>query len=287
MPSPGARRARRFRWRWRAERWPPDAPPSPSPAGSSCRSARPGAWPPRSGSARCPSELWLPLRQHQGLPAEPAVEPGQEVLAGELLARAPEGLGAAVHAPTSGRVLAIAPRPAPQPPFAEEPCVVLAPDGRDRWRKLPPIPRPLEAPAERIVERIAEAGIVGLGGAVFPTSEKLAVPRELLIVNGAECEPYIACDDALLRARAHSVIQGARIAAHAVGANRVMIAVEDHMAQALRGARQGAGQRARPAARGRGRGSPSASARASRAGCPCRWSWSGSRAAIRREASAS
>ncbi len=179
-----------------------------------------------------PERLIVPLRQHQGAPAQPCVVPGDTVLAGEPLALAGDAPSAAVHAPTSGRVLAIEPHPAPQPPFDPQPCVVLAPDGDDRWRKLPPIARPLEAPAERLVARIAEAGVVGLGGAVFPTAEKLAVPRELLIVNGAECEPYIACDDALLRARAQSVVQGARIAARAVGANRLILAVEDHMTEA-------------------------------------------------------
>lgn len=176
-----------------------------------------------------PERLILPLKQHRGSPAHPCVEPGDRVLAGEPLALAGEGLSASIHAPTSGTVLAIEPHPTPQPPFTPEPSIVIAPDGLDRWRKLAPIPRPLEAPAERLIARIAEAGVVGLGGAVFPTAEKLAVPRELLIVNGAECEPYIACDDALLRARAHSVVQGARIAARAVGANRILIAVEDHM----------------------------------------------------------
>lgn len=179
-----------------------------------------------------PERLVLPLRQHQGSPAEPCVAPGDEVLAGDPLALPGEPPSAALHAPTSGTVLAIEPHASPQPPFSAEPCIVLAPDGRDRWRKLPPIARPLEAPAERLIARIAEAGVVGLGGAVFPTAEKLAVPRELLIVNGAECEPYIACDDALLRTRAHSVVQGARIAARAVGANRIILAVEDHMREA-------------------------------------------------------
>lgn len=179
-----------------------------------------------------PKRLILPLLQHRGNPARPCVAPGDQVLAGEPIALAEEAPSATLHAPTSGRVIAIEPHPVPEPPFAPAPCIVIAPDGRDQWRKLPPIARPLEAPAERLIERIAEAGVVGLGGAAFPTAEKLAVPRELLIVNGAECEPFIACDDALLRARAHSVVQGARIAARAVGANRVILAVEDHMVEA-------------------------------------------------------
>ncbi|HRQ65917.1 MAG TPA: electron transport complex subunit RsxC [Xanthomonadaceae bacterium] len=176
-----------------------------------------------------PDEIVLPLAQHAGLAAEPVVAVGDEVLAGQLLARAAPGLSAPVHASTSGRIKAIEPRPVARAPFADETCIVIEPDGRDAWRRLPPIAHPLNAPAESLIERIHEAGVVGLGGAVFPTAEKISVPRELLIVNGAECEPYIACDDSLIRARPHSVIYGARIAARILDAKRIIIAVEDHM----------------------------------------------------------
>jgi electron transport complex protein RnfC len=180
-----------------------------------------------------PREIVLPLSQHAGLPAEPVVEVGQTVLAGEPLARAAPGLSAPVHASTSGRIKAIEPRPVARAPFAEETCIVIEPDGRDAWKRLPAIADPLHAPAEMLIERVHEAGVVGLGGAVFPTAEKLAVPRELLIINGAECEPWIACDDSLIRARPHSVIYGARLAARILQARRIIIAVEDHMEAAF------------------------------------------------------
>jgi Na+-translocating ferredoxin:NAD+ oxidoreductase subunit C len=180
-----------------------------------------------------PNEIVLPMAQHAGLPAEPVVEVGDVVLAGQVLARAAAGLSAKVHASTSGRIKAIEPRPLPRPPFTEETCIIIEPDGRDAWQRLPSIADPFKAPAETLIARVHEAGVVGLGGATFPTAEKLAVPRELLIVNGAECEPYIACDDSLIRARPHSVIFGARLAARILEAKRIVIAVEDHMEAAF------------------------------------------------------
>jgi electron transport complex protein RnfC len=101
---------------------------------------------------------------------------------------------------------------------------------------LPPFDWQTCAPAD-LIARIADAGIVGLGGAAFPSAEKLAHPRRLLILNGAECEPWIACDDALLRERARDVLQGGRVLRRAVGAQRVLLAIEDRMDQALAAAR--------------------------------------------------
>lgn len=180
-----------------------------------------------------PDEIVLPLVQHAGMPAEVVVAVGDTVLAGQLLARAGPGLSAPLHASTSGHIKAIEPRPTPRPPFAEETCIIIEPDGRDTWQRLPSIADPFSVPADALIERIHEAGVVGLGGAAFPTAEKLSVPRKLLIVNGAECEPYIACDDSLIRARPHSVIFGARLAARILDARRIVIAVEDHMEAAF------------------------------------------------------
>jgi electron transport complex protein RnfC len=177
----------------------------------------------------------LPLAQHAGLPAEPVVAVGDRVLRGSLLAMPSDTLSAAVHAPTSGTVRLIASQPIPHPSGLTAPCIVIDADGRDE--AAPPLPA-LDwehATPTTLVARVREAGIVGLGGAVFPTHVKLDAPRapELLILNGAECEPYIACDDALMKSRAPEVVQGARILLRATGASRCLIGIEDDMPAAI------------------------------------------------------
>lgn len=172
-----------------------------------------------------PRELVLPLAQHAGAPARPVVAPGQRVRAGETIA-VPEGeRSAAVHASAAGTVVAIEPRHGGE-------AIVVATDGSDDAVVLPPLD-PASADVAALRERVRACGIVGLGGAGFPTAEKLAHGRHTLIVNGAECEPYIACDDRLLRERAPSVVAGARILARIAGATRVLLAVEDSMTEAL------------------------------------------------------
>ncbi|MGB5541381.1 MAG: electron transport complex subunit RsxC, partial [Gammaproteobacteria bacterium] len=195
--------------------------------------------------AGIPEQLILPLAQHIGEPAECLVSPGDTVYRGQLIARAVGSISAPVHASTSGTVLAIEPRPVPHPSGLPAPCIVIATDGRDT-------PAPDLAPAldylntgiDTLLERICAAGIVGLGGAGFPTRAKLARRDaiELLVINGVECEPCIACDDALQRERAHAVVEGVRILQHIVRPAACVIAVEDNMPeaeQALRAALDG------------------------------------------------
>jgi electron transport complex protein RnfC len=161
---------------------------------------------------------------------------GEQVQRGQLIAR-PQGFGAPLHAPTSGRVLAIEDRPLPHASGLSGPCIVIEPDGADQARSLPAlVDWPIFAPAA-LLERIEACGVVGLGGAGFPTATKLARKVRLLVINGAECEPWIACDEMLLRERAAEVVEGARIMARIVDAQRILVAVEDRMqlaAQALR-----------------------------------------------------
>ncbi|MDC8015555.1 electron transport complex subunit RsxC [Tahibacter soli] len=175
-----------------------------------------------------PPELVLPLAQHAGLAAEPCVVPGQVVLRGDTVARAAAGLSAPVHASSSGVVRAIESRPLAG---GDGPCIVIEPDGRDTWNRLPPLAwRDAEPAALR--ERVREAGIVGLGGAAFPSPAKLAASVATLIVNGAECEPHIACDEGLMRERAGDVLHGAALLARIVGAGRVVVAIEERMLEA-------------------------------------------------------
>ncbi|MEZ5541631.1 MAG: electron transport complex subunit RsxC [Pseudomonadota bacterium] len=193
-------------------------------------------------SAGIPAQLILPLAQHIGEPAECLVKPGDHVYRGQTVARAVGSISAPVHAATSGTVLAVEPRPVPHPSGLPAPCVVIATDGADTaCPDLPPALDFRSAGIDTLLERIRAAGIVGLGGAGFPTRAKLARREaiELLVINGVECEPCIACDDALQRERAQEVIEGVRILQRIVQPAACVIAVEDNMPaaeQALRAA---------------------------------------------------
>jgi len=182
-----------------------------------------------------PSRLIVSTRQHNGPPAEPVVRPGQVVLGSDVLARADSPYAANVHAPTSGRVTAIVSGPAPlYAQVATETCIVIEPDGLDRRRDAP---GPVALAADRVarLQQIADAGIVGLGGAVYPTAAKLAPEQavELLIINGAECEPYISCDDMLMRESPEAVLRGAAILRDIVGAAHCVVAIERDKPQAI------------------------------------------------------
>jgi H+/Na+-translocating ferredoxin:NAD+ oxidoreductase subunit C len=193
--------------------------------------------------AALPSRIILPLQQHIGEPARPVVQVGQTVLKGEVIAR-PEGyVSVPLHASTSGRVVAIEDRPIPHPSGLSGRCIVIEPDGQERWTEFHPA---LDYAAEDptvLRTRVREAGIVGLGGAGFPSFVKLNRspdrPVEVLILNGAECEPYITCDDMLMRTWPDEVISGALIMCRIVDAPYCLVGVEDNKPaaiEALRGA---------------------------------------------------
>ena len=164
-----------------------------------------------------PRYLYVPLSQHIGASAEPLVQPGDTIWKGQRIGEAQDYVAAHVHAPTSGTVVDVADYPVPHPSGLNAPCIKIAADGQDRWGpgRLHPWPDwPNRHPRE-IRERIREAGIVGMGGAAFPSAVKLN-PRpgqriHTLIVNGAECEPYITCDDTLMRERPDAILEGIRV----------------------------------------------------------------------------
>jgi electron transport complex protein RnfC len=186
-----------------------------------------------------PEQLILPIDQHVGDPAQPLVGIGERVLKGQLLAESPGTLGAPIHASSSGKVIAIEPWPVARRHGEAAPCIVIECDGDDRavesWEE--PIPY-AQLPADAVLRKILQGGIVGLGGAVYPTAQKLmqAVSSSLdyLILNGAECEPYISCDDMLMRERASAVVSGAQILLHALELGRAFIVVESDKPEAIR-----------------------------------------------------
>ena len=186
--------------------------------------------------ATLPERLVIPLQQHMGAPARVRVAVGDRVLKGEVIAEADGPLSLPVHATSSGEVLAIAPLPVPHPSGLADWCVILAPDGDDTWTQLTPCEEPAALPPDEVRARIRAAGIAGLGGAGFPTDLKLAVGDRLidtLILNGAECEPYITADDCLMRERAGEIIAGLQIMARVLNPAQCLIGIEDNKPEAI------------------------------------------------------
>ncbi|HPQ94564.1 MAG: electron transport complex subunit RsxC [Thiothrix sp.] len=191
------------------------------------------------------SVLYLPLQQHAGSKARLKVAVGERVLRGQCLTWIEPGVSVPVHAPTSGHVLAIEARPVAHPSGLSDTCIVLGPDGLDEAdpQGLPPLPDYTQLDDATLRCRICEAGIVGLGGAVFPAAIKLNVkpdvPIRQLIINGAECEPWITCDDMLMRTRADEILAGASLmlqvlASHAPdGKLTCLIGIEDNKPEAI------------------------------------------------------
>ena len=185
-----------------------------------------------------PKILCLPLKQHAGASAELVVTSGKRVKKGELLAKATSGVSAPIHAPTSGTVVDINDMTSPHPSGIAQKTIMLRPDRKDEWGELPPaIEDPFSADPAAIGARVEWAGIVGLGGAAFPSAIKFGLRAknpDILVLNGAECEPYLTCEDRIMQERAGEVVDGARIMAHALGVSRILIAIETNKPAAIK-----------------------------------------------------
>lgn len=196
------------------------------------------------GKAKLPKRLVIPLQQHIGAPNEPMVSVGEHVLKGQMIGSSKGFIGAPVHASTSGKVIDIGNYPVPHPSALSGPCIVIEADGKDEWTDLP---TPMEYYATwdktEIRDRIRQAGVVGMGGAAFPTSVKLSPPEgqqdiKSLIINGAECEPYITSDDVLMQEQAERIINGAAIMNYLLDAKECLIAIEDNKPKAIAAMKQ-------------------------------------------------
>ena len=184
--------------------------------------------------APLPSRLIVPLRQSTRATARCIVEVGQQVLKGQRIGE-PEGfLGTAVHAPTSGTVIDFGRYTMAHASGLETRCVVIQPDGEDRWIEHAPFDAEA-AGREATLAWLRDCGLVGLGGATFPSHVKLGKGSgvDTLILNGAECEPWITCDDRLMRERAEDILEGARIMQHLLGAERLIAGIEDNKPEAI------------------------------------------------------
>ena len=186
-----------------------------------------------------PDQIVLPIQQHVGEPAQPIVGVGEYVLKGQLVAESYGSLSAPIHASSSGKVVAIEPWPVSRrlgetthraSSSSATATTARSSPQKDRY------PFNTLAPAD-LLQKILQGGIVGLGGAVFPTGQKLmqaaTMPLEYLILNGVECEPYISCDDLLMREQAAEVLGGAQILMHALELPTCYVVIESDKPEAI------------------------------------------------------
>ena len=186
--------------------------------------------------APLPRILVIPLHQHIGNPAKPVVGVGERVLKGQMIAAADGYISSAVHASSSGIVSAIGPALVPHISGLPDDCISIETDGRDEWIEHGPIDYQAMAPAE-VRMKLRDLGLTGLGGAVFPSAVKLDPGAQqtcpMLIINGGECEPWITCDDVLMRLRADEILQGVAIMRHLLGSSEILVGIEDNKPEAL------------------------------------------------------
>ena len=175
--------------------------------------------------APLPRRVTLPLQQHSGQPAKPCVAQGNAVKVGSVIAKREGMVSSALHASISGTVSEVSTTQ-----------ISIEGDGQDEWLRLPPLVWQNVEP-HALLERLNESGIVGLGGAGFPTHIKARVVEQhtihTLVINAAECEPYITADDLTLRHYANEVLEGAQIIAKLCGAQHIVIGIEDNKPEAI------------------------------------------------------
>ncbi|MCU8525900.1 electron transport complex subunit RsxC [Vibrio vulnificus] len=183
------------------------------------------------------NEIVLPLKQHIGKPGNILVNVGDHVLKGQLLTQSNAGFTLPIHASTSGTITAIETRTVAHPSGLSEMCVVITPDGQDTWCEKQPVIDYSQQSSDYLLDVIRMAGISGMGGAGFPTAKKIQSGlgrTEILIVNAAECEPYITADDKLLQEHAEEVLQGIEIVEHILQPKLTIIGIEDNKPEAIK-----------------------------------------------------
>ncbi len=183
--------------------------------------------------ALLPDHVIIPLSQHLGAPANPIVKVGDSVKTGQVIAEAGGFVSAYIHSSVSGEVKDIGEYPVPHASGLKNLCIKIKRHG-DEWHYLPRLS--LESSADILIERLREAGLTGMGGASFPSNIKYLAKDKIhtLIVNAAECEPYITADDMLMRERAEQIISGIKIAQKILKPKSVIIGVEDNKTEAIK-----------------------------------------------------
>ena len=182
-----------------------------------------------------PSRVAIPLQQHIGAPCKSLVSKGDHVKAGMMIGEPVGFVSAAVHASVSGRVVDV--QPCIMANGTQQNCVIIDNDFLDEWVELTPVAKPDELDGKALSDLARKAGLVGLGGATFPHAVKFSLPPDkkvdTLIVNGAECEPYLSADHQLMLANAKQIAAGIKVIAKALKIDRVLIGIENNKADAV------------------------------------------------------
>jgi len=183
-----------------------------------------------------PKELIIPLQQHIGQIGELLVKTGDKVLKGQQLTQHSSPMSVPVHAPTSGLISAIKPSTIAHPSGLNALCLFITPDGEDRWQKRKTCEEYNQLSHQEILDKIANAGIAGMGGAGFPTDMKINTKSAIsyLIINAAECEPYITADDLLIREQSPTITDGIKILDLVLKPEHILIGIEDNKPEAIR-----------------------------------------------------
>ena len=183
-----------------------------------------------------PEKLILPLHQHIGISADLQVNVGDKVLKGQALTKSAHPMAVPVHAPTSGTISAIKNAVIAHPSGLSELCLFITPDGEDKWRKRQICTDVTKLTINDLIDKISSAGISGMGGAGFPTQVKVSTHEKikLLIINAAECEPYISADDLLIREHSPSILDGINILDKILSPENILIGIEDNKPEAIK-----------------------------------------------------
>lgn len=187
-----------------------------------------------------PSKVQIPISQHIGAPAVPVVKRGDEVKVGSVIAKSGGFVSANIHSSISGKVQKI--EDVVDTSGYKKTVITIKSDGEDVWEegidRTEDIVRDITLSADEIVARINECGIVGMGGATFPTNVKLTPPKgmtpEVVIINGVECEPYLTADHKVMLEKGEQVLIGTAILMKAVGVNRAVIGIEENKPDAIK-----------------------------------------------------
>lgn len=187
-----------------------------------------------------PKQLIIPLQQHIGREGDLLVSIGDRVLKGQPLTLSTNPMVVPIHAPTSGVISAIKMSVIAHPSGLSQLCVFLDVDGEDTWRKREVCPDLAQLSNHEIIEKIADAGIAGMGGAGFPTHIKANSKPDIkfLIINGAECEPYITSDDLLMMEQSNAIVDGIKILDKLLTPTVILIGIEDNKPKAIKALQQ-------------------------------------------------
>ena len=183
-----------------------------------------------------PELLRLPIQQHIGEPGDILVSVGDKVLKGQALTAGSLPMSVPIHAPTSGIITSIENSIIAHPSGLSELCIFLRPDGKEQWRERKICPDYQSLSKKELIEKIANSGISGMGGAGFPSHVKLNTAAQInyLIINASECEPYITADDLLIREQCAAIIDGIKILDHLLAPAFILIGIEDNKPEAIK-----------------------------------------------------